>query len=73
MDTLSISEMVHVSNGFVGIDFSQVFLESLRVWANSNQDSLSQICLEKIRTHTPSLLRGPYTLGLLSHVMKNGI
>ncbi|GJD07499.1 Cell division cycle protein 48 homolog AF_1297 [Galdieria sulphuraria] len=62
VDAQLISEMVHLSNGFVGIDFSQVFLESLRAWTISVKDNLSEVLLEKIKSHTPSLLRGPYTL-----------
>ncbi|GJQ13544.1 hypothetical protein GpartN1_g5335.t1 [Galdieria partita] len=62
IDSQIISRMVYLSNGFVGIDFSQVFLESLRDWASTFKDSLSHVLLEKIKTHTPSLLRGPFTL-----------
>jgi len=62
MDTPFVSYLAHLSNGFVGIDFSQVFLESLRDWASSSNVGLSETLLEKIRKHTPALLRGPYTL-----------
>jgi transitional endoplasmic reticulum ATPase len=71
MDTPFVSYLAHLSNGFVGIDFSQVFLESLRDWASSSNVGLSETLLEKIRKHTPALLRGPYTLGLLEHWLPN--